>query len=70
MLTKRQATTLLQIFCELSLYSQIIFISMEVADYIYEGKSECEWVKVSFRLRNIDIVLYHNNFKGANFYSV
>ena len=32
MLTRGQTTTLLQIFCELSLYSQVIFKSMKVAD--------------------------------------
>ena len=34
MLTRRQTTTLLQIFCELLLYSQVIFKSMKVADNI------------------------------------
>ena len=32
MLIKSQATTLLQIYCELLLYSQDIFKSMKVAD--------------------------------------
>ena len=32
MLIRSQITTLLQIFCELSLYSQVIFKSMKAAD--------------------------------------
>ena len=32
MLIRSQATTLLQIFCELLLYSQVIFKIMRVAD--------------------------------------
>ena len=32
MLIRRKATTLLQIFCELLLYTQVIFKSMRVAD--------------------------------------
>ena len=40
-----QTTTHLQIFCELSLYSQIIFKSMRVADDTFQTNSECEWVK-------------------------
>ena len=34
MLTRSQTTTLLQIFCEFSLYSQVIFKSMKIADDI------------------------------------
>ena len=32
MLIRNQITTLLQIFCDLSLYSQVIFESMRIAD--------------------------------------
>ena len=35
MLIKSQTTTLLQIFSELPLYSQVILKSMRVGDYIY-----------------------------------
>ena len=45
MLIRSQITTLLQIFCELLLYSQVIYKSMKVADDISKSKSECEWVK-------------------------
>ena len=45
MLTRSQTTTLLQIFCELSLHSQVIFKSMKVADVTFWRNSECEWVK-------------------------
>ena len=37
-------TTLLQIFCENLLYFQVIFKSVKIADNIYLGNSECEWV--------------------------
>ena len=37
-------TTDLQIFCELLLYSQVIFKSMKVADDTSKSNSECEWV--------------------------
>ena len=40
-------TTLLQIFCENLLYFQVIFKSMNIADDIFRGNSECEWVKVA-----------------------
>ena len=46
MLIRSQITTLLQIFCELLLYSQVIFKSMKVADDTSKSNSECEWVKV------------------------
>ena len=45
MLITSQTTNLLQIFCENSLYSQVIFKSMKVADNILRGTLECEWVK-------------------------
>ena len=38
-------TTLLQIFCENLLYSQVIFKRMKIADDTFLGNSECEWVK-------------------------
>ena len=44
MLIISQTTTLLQIFCELSLYSRVIFKSMRVADDPFQRNSECEWV--------------------------
>ena len=37
-------TTLLQIFCENLLYFQVILKSMKIADDIFLGNSECEWV--------------------------
>ena len=45
MLIRSLATTLLQIFCELLLYSQVIFNIMRVADDAFLWNSECEWVK-------------------------
>ena len=44
MLTRSQTATLLQIFCKISLYSQVIFKSMKVADGTFLRNSECEWV--------------------------
>ena len=44
MFIRSQITTLLQIFSELSLYSQVIFKSMKVADDTSGGTLECEWV--------------------------
>ena len=41
---RRQTINLLQIFCEISLHSQVIFKSMKVADTISRGTLECEWV--------------------------
>ena len=46
MLIRSQITTLLQIFCELLLYSQVIFKSMKVADDTSKSNSECEWVEL------------------------
>ena len=37
MLTRSQTTNLLQIICEISLHSQVIFKSMKVADDISRG---------------------------------
>ena len=45
MFTRSQTTTLLQISCELSVCSQVIFKSMKVADVRFLWSSECEWVK-------------------------
>ena len=45
MLTRSQTKTLLQIFFELSLYSEVIFKSMKVADDTFKRSSESEWVK-------------------------
>ena len=47
MLIRSRATTLLQIFCELLLYSQVIFKSMRVADDAFLWNSECEWVNLA-----------------------
>ena len=47
MLIRIQGTTLLQIFCELLLYSQVIFKSMRVADNTFKRNSECEWVNTN-----------------------
>ena len=44
MLIRRQTTYLLQIFCEISLYFQVVFKSMKAADDIWRGTRECEWV--------------------------
>ena len=46
MLIRSQTKTLIQIFCELLLYSQVIFESMKVADDTFWRNSECQWVKV------------------------
>ena len=40
-------TTLLQIFCEILLYFQVIDKSMKIADDTFLGNSECEWVKTN-----------------------
>ena len=45
MLIRIQTTNLLQIFCEISFYFKVIFKSMKVADDIWRGSRECEWVK-------------------------
>ena len=42
MLIRCQITTLLQIFCELLLYSQVIFRSMRVADDTFRRNFECK----------------------------
>ena len=52
-----QPTTLVQIFCELSLYSKVIFKSMRVADDTFWRESECEWVKEMSILYGIAIIL-------------
>ena len=49
MLIISQTTTLLQIFCGLLLYSQVVFKSMKVADDTSKSNSECEWVKETLR---------------------
>ena len=45
MLVRKQTPNLLQIFCKLLLYSQVIFKSMRVPDDTFWRKSKCEWVK-------------------------
>ena len=47
MLEISQTTTLLQLFCELLLYSKVILKSMRVADDTIYMISECEWAKGS-----------------------
>ena len=54
MLIRRQTTNLHQIFCEISLHSQVIFKSMKVADDISRRTLECEWVNNT----NIDQLLH------------
>ena len=44
MLIRSQTTTLLQIFYEILLCSQVKFISMKVADDTFQRNSECLWV--------------------------
>ena len=46
MLTRRKITTLLQIFHEPKLFSQVIFKSMRIADDTFQGNSECEQVSM------------------------
>ena len=58
MLIRRQTTNLFQIFCEISLHSQVIFISMKVADDISRGTLECEWVKID--LLFIKKIMFYN----------
>ena len=48
MLIRSQTTTLLQIFYEILLCSQVIFKSMKVADDTFQRNSECLWVKMSY----------------------
>ena len=52
MLTRSLTTTLLQIFFELLLYSQVISESMKVADNIFKRNSEYEWVKIGLYISN------------------
>ena len=49
MLIRRQTTNLLQIFCEILLYFQVIFKSMKAADDISRGTRECEWVNYMYQ---------------------
>ena len=58
MLIRRQTKNIIQIFCEISLHSQVIFKSMKVADDISRGTLECEWVNV-IHLGNKGIGLFH-----------
>ena len=51
MLVRKQTPNLLQIFCKLLLYSQVIFKSMRVPDDTFWRKSKCEWVKGEPRRR-------------------
>ena len=67
MLIRRQTTNLLQIFCEISFHSQVIFKSMKVADNISRGTLECKWVKVFKGLipQTTEIVDIYYVFKDA-----
>ena len=53
MFIRSQTTTLLQIFCELLLCSQVIFKSMKVADVRFWWSSKCEWVKRALNLNGL-----------------
>ena len=44
MLIRSKRSTLLQMFCELSLYTQVIFKSMREADDAVQSTPECEGV--------------------------
>ena len=57
MLIKGQTTNLLQIFCELSLHSEVIFKSMKVADDISRGTLECEWVNLTCIGKTWDLMI-------------
>ena len=57
MLIRGKVSTLLQIFCELSLYTQVIFKSMRIADDTFQSTSECEWV-------NIVVLTYASHTRG------
>ena len=52
-------TTLLQIFCEILLYYQVIFKSMKIADDIFLGNSECEWVNMVQEMTIINSLFSH-----------
>ena len=41
-----QITTLVEIFCEFLLNSEVINKSIRVADDAFERNSECNWVKL------------------------
>ena len=69
MLIRSQGTTLLQIFCELKLYSQVIFKSMRVADDTFKRNSECEWVKFTsfcFKLSHLGHCWYYATTEPAD----
>ena len=48
MLVQSKRSTLLQIFCELLLYTQVVSKSMRLADDTFQSTSECEWVNVAY----------------------
>ena len=50
MVIRNETTTILKVFCELSLYFEVIFQSMAKADDSFRRTSECEWEKVKFHL--------------------
>ena len=57
MIIRSQTTTLLQIFCELSLCSQVIFKSMKVANVRFWWSLKCEWVKMVFVVIDSPLIL-------------
>ena len=63
MLIRSQTTTLLQIFCELLLYSPVIFKSMRVADITFWRNSKCEWVKEESNCTVIGLKSYNIFYK-------
>ena len=68
MFIRSQTTTLLQIFCELLLCSQVIFKSMKVADVRFWWSSKCEWVKLSVNESlHVQIISCLQVFKAAWF---
>ena len=61
MLIRSQGTTILQIFCDLLLYSQVIFRSIRVADDTFKRNSECEWVKAH---RTVYFQVHYRGYMG------
>ena len=61
MFIRSQTTTLLQIFGELSLCSQVIFKSMKVADVRFWWSSKCEWVNPLLLRVPLENVVYFSH---------
>ena len=66
MLIRRQTTYLLQIFCEILLYSQVIFKSMRVPDNTFWRMSKCEWVNANMILKlfHFSVLVSHVYYGG------